>query len=206
MSHLPLALAIHDLKNALGGLEGQLLAMTEAPTVEAAQAAHTNCVELRQQVVQFLTVYSTEHGLRAMCEDESPQDLVKQLVQDARAGLFGNIQKTLEFEADLGQAPPFWYYDRRLVRMALEAALHNAERFAERRIVIGVAKQDEHLIFFIEDDGPGLGAQDASTHSTGLGTHLCQSIALAHQSDGRMGRVRLENRPEVGARFELWLP
>lgn len=206
MSQLPLALAIHDLKNALGGLEGQLLAMTQAPTVEAAQAAHTNCVELRQQVVQFLTVYSTEHGLRALCEDESPQDLVNQLVRDAKAGLFGNIHKTLEITADVSQAPPFWYYDRRLVRMALEAALHNAERFTERRIVIGAMKQDEHLIFFIEDDGPGLGAPDNHAHSTGLGTHLCQSIALAHQNEGRIGRVRLYNRPEVGARFELWLP
>jgi K+-sensing histidine kinase KdpD len=206
MSQLPLALAIHDLKNALGGLEGQLLTLTEEPSPELARAAHANCVELRQQMVQFLTVYSTEHGLKAVCEDEAPMDLVTQLVHDARGSLFENIHKKLVIDAEIDHAPAFWYYDRRLVRMAMEAALHNAERFARKHVTIGVSSQDNHIVFYIEDDGDGVGAQDPSHQSTGLGTQLCQSIALAHANEGRTGRVRLYNRAEGGARFELWLP
>ncbi len=206
MSQLPLALVIHDLKNALGGLEGQLLTLTEEPSTELARAAHANCVELRQQMVQFLTVYSTEHGLKAVSEDESPSDLVTQLVHDAKGSLFENIHKKLNFAASIESAPPFWYYDRRLVRMAMEAALHNAERFARKHVVIGATSQEDHVVFFIEDDGEGLGTIDPSHQSTGLGTQLCQSIALAHSNEGRPGRVRLFNRPEGGARFELWLP
>ncbi len=206
MPPLPLALVIHDLKNALGGLEGQLLALTEAPSTALARQAHGNCVALRQQMVQFLTVYSAEHGLKAVCEDEAPADLVTQLVHDARGKLFEDIHKNLTVDAHVADAPPFWYYDRRLVRMAMEAALHNAERFAFRCINIGVSSQDGYIVFYIEDDGEGIGAQDPSQQSTGLGTQLCQSIAMAHANDGRNGLVKLYNRAEGGARFELWLP
>ncbi len=207
MSSISLALVIHDLKNALGGLEGQLLCMTQVPSPELAKDAHERCMELRQRVVQFLTVYSAEHGLSAQCEDESPADLVNQLVNDTDAGRVVRKPKFMLTQARLENPPPFWYYDRRLVRMALEAAVHNAKRFAKKNITIGARAEPEHLVFFVEDDGPGLGAaEDPSKLSTGLGTHLCQAIALAHSHRGNTGQVKLKNRPEGGARFELWLP
>lgn len=206
MANLPLALVIHDLKNALGGLEGQLLALSQAPTAEQARDAHEHCVDLRQRFVQFLTIYSTEHGLKAQCDDEAPADLVNQLVSDIHLGRLMRNRADQPAKASLTDAPPFWYYDRRLVRMAMEAAVHNAGRFAKSSVVIGACARDGGLVFFVEDDGPGLGALDPSELSTGLGTHLCQAIALAHALQGRTGQIKLFDRPEGGARFEMWLP
>ena len=106
--------------------------------------------------------------------------------------------------------PAFWYFERRLVPMALEAAIHNARRFARRfaRRDIGLMAVVEggRLIFRVDDDGPGLGAQDPSELSTGLGTQLCQAVAQAHRNRGWQGRVTLANGPAGGARFELRLP
>jgi signal transduction histidine kinase len=90
--------------------------------------------------------------------------------------------------------------------MALDAALHNASRFATSQVTLSLHEEDKYLVFTIDDDGPGLGAQDPSDHSTGLGTELCRSVALAHRCGERQGKVQLLNRPHGGARFELWLP
>jgi signal transduction histidine kinase len=60
------------------------------------------------------------------------------------------------------------------------------------------------LVFSVADDGPGLGAEGEP--STGLGTALCRAIAQAHTNGARAGKLVLEDRPDGGALFELWLP
>ena len=106
------------------------------------------------------------------------------------------------------EAPPFWYFDMRLVRLALDAALHNACRYARAVVTLDAVQRDGYLVLSVEDDGPGLaataGAGDA--WSTGLGTELCRSVARAHRSGERVGSVALFDRPQGGARFELVLP
>jgi signal transduction histidine kinase len=101
-------------------------------------------------------------------------------------------------------SPPFWFFDSYLVRLALEAAVQNATRFARSQIVLGARADDGWLVLSVEDDGPGLGTEGAL--STGLGTELCRSIAAAHVNGAKTGRLVLENRAQGGARFELWLP
>lgn len=196
------ALVVHDLKNALGALEEQLLALEAHPSTELARQARNNCVELRSRFVGFLLLYGGEGALRAVVSDESPADFLTQQV--ALAQLNANKQTEL---GDLTDAPPFWYFDPRLVRLALDAALHNAWRFARSSVQLSVRQENGYLGFLVEDDGPGLGTEDEEEDSaTGLGSALCLAVAQAHESKGRAGFTRLENRPEGGARFELWLP
>ena len=87
--------------------------------------------------------------------------------------------------------PAFWYFDRRLAR---------------RHIGLTAVVEGGRLIFRVDDDGPGLGAQDPSELSAGLGTQLCQAVAQARRNRGWQGRVTLANGPAGGARFELRLP
>lgn len=201
------ALIAHDLKNALGTLENELEALIDQPDPALAQSAYVHCAELRRQFVQFLTVYGAGDGLKAHAEDESPKDMLKALQHQAalkRLITPGTPKVNL---GDTQTMPAFWYLDRRLVYMALEAALHNALRFSRQEVTMGAREEDGHLVLSIDDDGPGLGSIDPSDHSTGLGTALCKAVAEAHTCAGRIGQVKLSNRPEgPGARFELWLP
>lgn len=206
MPATPAALIAHDLKNALGVLEGELEALTSAPSADRAAAAHQRCVDLRREFVQFLIVYGTEGELRSYCEDESPQDALDSACQ---AGVSRYLRQPLAPQITIdraGEAPPFWYFDTRLVHMALDAALHNASRFAQRQITLSAREDQGYLVFSIDDDGPGLGCPDASPASTGLGTELCRAVAQAHRSGSRQGRIELLNRSQGGTRFELWIP
>lgn len=197
------ALVVHDLKNALGHLEAGLAQLELDPSKDQARRAHQQCRELRQRFVMFLTLYGA-HGqeMQAWRTDESPMDFLQGLARRVLAPE-GAVPLAV---ADCPQAPPVWFFDPRLVGLALEAALHNAWRFARSHITLGARRDGEHLVLWIEDDGPGLGAEDpGAAHSTGLGTELCRAVARAHGQGALAGEVKLFNAPQGGARFELWL-
>lgn len=198
------ALAVHDLKNALGALEGVLGALEADPSAARAGAARRHCAQLRRRFVAFLTLYRSAETLQAQVADESPQELLAGIVRHAEPEPGSGAQLRL---GDCAQAPAFWYLDHRLVRLAIDAALHNAWRFARREVVLDARVQEGWLVVSVDDDGPGLAAGVAPAEaSTGLGTELCRAVARAHRHGEREGQVRLLDRPGGGARFELWLP
>lgn len=199
------ALVVHDLKNELGALEGALATLSDRPDRDGAAAAHRQCVRLRQRLVMFLTLYGGDGRLHAQCEDESPGevlDLVRRRHDEAGAGVRVEVVPS-------GSEPPYWYLDRRLVELALDAALHNALRFARSRVWLSAAQAADELVFSVEDDGPGPASEPDRTSdagSTGLGTGLCAAVGRAHGSTRPDGGVRLLHRRAGGARFELRLP
>jgi signal transduction histidine kinase len=190
------ALVVHDLKNELGALEGALERLAQQPDVAAAQDAHQQCRALREHLVMYLAVYGADGAMRAVPDDESPQALLEAIVAK-RGGATGPALAVQTSAA----APAFWYFDRRLVTLALEAAVHNAQRYASRQVQLSAREDAGQLVLVVDDDGPGLDAEHSTgDFNTGMGTTLCQAVAQAHA-----GRVALFNRPEGGARFELWL-
>lgn len=199
-----LALFVHDVKNQLGVLEAELSLLEADPDRPRAHRAHQHCSQLRQRLIAYLTLYgSADKALFAQCADESPQSFLQQLLRvDSRPD--GAPLRL----ADCATAPPFWYFDARLVLLAMEAALHNAWRFARSDVCLDAAFHDDFLVFSVEDDGLGLGASDPSSRSsTGLGMELCAAVARAHHNGPRQGRVSLAARPQGGGtRFEIWLP
>jgi signal transduction histidine kinase len=198
------ALVVHDLKNELGALEAALERSTHAPSAKAARQNHLQCMALREHFVQFLTLYGQPGGLRILASDESPAAML-----EATAAHAAQAHPELRIQVDVDeQAPPCWYFDPRLVRMALDAALHNAGRFARSSIRLQALAVDKHLVFRIDDDGPGPdpSARDpGAAHATGLGGTLCQAVAEAHTCGQRKGHSSLGPGPGGGARFELWL-
>jgi K+-sensing histidine kinase KdpD len=211
-----LALIAHDLKNALGGLEAELARLSDAPSPDGARAAHFQCQDLRQQFVQFLTLYGAEQGqLRALCEDESPGDVLASL-QTRWLGRLHASGSPLHIDVALPHpdTPAFAHFDRRLVYMALDAAVHNASRFARARITLSVAPQMRQghtgLRYQVDDDGPGLGHHDDLATATGLGSALCHAVAMAHRLGAIHGHSELTSLAEkgqaTGCRYSLWLP
>lgn len=197
-------LLAHDLKNQLGLLEAELAALSLQVDDPRARAAHQHCAQLRQRLVAYLTLYGgARGGLSAQLVDESPQDFLLSLQHMASRP----PQAPLVLRPPPADLPPFWYFDARLLRLALEAALHNAWRFARQQVWLGVERAGDGLLFTVDDDGPGLGSQDPSAQSsTGLGMQLCAAVARAHRREALQGRVHLGPRAEGGTRFSIWLP
>lgn len=195
------AIIVHDIKNALALLEGELRAMTDAPERERALAAHGTCMALQDKLIGFLTLYkSSSYGLNAQVDGCSPQDFLDALVRQMRAA-----RPEVAVAIESRDMPVLGFFDENLVALALEAALQNAMRFARSRIDIGCRQDGGGLVFSVRDDGPGLGAKE-DTPSTGLGMHLCRAIAEAHARGEQRGSAMLADHPDGGALFELRLP
>jgi signal transduction histidine kinase len=196
------ALVVHDLKNALGDLEAGLQALAQRPDRRAAAAAYRRCRELRQRLVGYLTLYghdAPDGRLRAVFEDESPEGLLQTLAARHRdAPLPVRV-------AAAGEAPVVWPLDRHLVLLALEAALHNALRYAGSAVTLRARAEDGHLVLSVQDDGPGPQGGRPAVGTTGLGTALCRAVARAHGTQREDGGARLLPGPSGGALFELWL-
>lgn len=203
-----LALIAHDLKNALGGLEGELSRLIDDPSPVMAQRAHLHCSELRRQFIQFLTLYGARtEGLIPHCEDESPQALLEGLQRVWDAKLKVDEHPLSIRIATPQRAPAFWFFDHRLVRLALDAAIHNAVRFAHSQVTLDVREEDGWLIWRVMDDGDGLGSEDpAADSATGLGTALSEAVATAHRSQGRVGHIGLKSTAGQGTEFTMALP
>ncbi len=205
-----LALIAHDLKNALGGLEGELAELIDDPTPVMAQRAHLHCAELRRQFIQFLTLYGARtDGLHPLCEDESPAQVLQALqrVWAVKLHMQGCPIQICLPPNGMDTAPAFWYFDHRLVRLALDAAIHNAVRFARSEVNLGVTLLDGSLVWTVHDDGPGLDADDpGQANATGLGTALAEAVASAHTHCGRSGHIHLGHSAGQGTTFTMVLP
>ncbi len=195
------AIIIHDIKNSLGVLEGELRRLSD--DVPRVQQAHVTCLALQEKLIAFLTLYKADsQGLRAQVEAVSPLDFLDALVREHGMSRSSDIALRVD-ETDM---PVIGFFDEHLVALALEAALQNASRFARSEIALGCRKHPEGgVIFTVRDDGPGIGTQEKKP-STGLGMDLCNAIATAHNKETRHGEARLSNHPDGGALFELCLP
>jgi signal transduction histidine kinase len=205
MKQALVAAVVPDLKNALASLTSSAADIARrsagSPLESDSVKLHAAAAALSQRLVAFLTLYrSGQAGLPARLRDHNPADFLREVA----AGLVFPPGAAAVKIADCDEGVPFWYFDDYLVRLALEAALRNALRFARREVVLGCAVRDGFLVLWVADDGGGLGAEAAP--STGLGTALCEAIAQAHTNGGRHGCVVLCNRPGGGALFELRLP
>ena len=201
------AAVVHDVKNRLVILGDELAKLNRLPlSPEAhrhAAAANEQSAHLTRKLVAFLTAQtmSGTEGLRPAIQEESPALFLEEMRADALALLAGRIELVVE-EKD---TPAFWFFDRHLVGLAMDSALHNALRFASSRITLGCCADVDHLCFYVRDDGPGI-QDDACATSTGLGRLLCDQIAKCHKNNGRQGRSTLRNHDRGGAVFELHLP
>jgi len=101
-----------------------------------------------------------------------------------------------------------------LVTNALQSFETNASPSTEtraKRIEIGARREDERIVVWVEDTGPGIPLKNQSliftpyfttkTNGTGLGLAICHRIASEHR-----GSLQLSRSDEAGTRFELELP
>ncbi len=207
-----LASNIHEIKNLLL----QLMLRLDAMDSDSAGVADARslCRRINDRMVQMLLLDELQADkLKLNLAAHNPADFVEDFVRDATALATGRFI----IECCKKQVPDYWFFDRELVEMALLNALHNALRYARRRIVIGVAGAANGLILSVDDDGPGYppsvlhktvekGAP-ITKNGTGMGLFFASVIVEAHKNKDRQGALILQNKEgDSGAVFILQLP
>ncbi|MBV8470908.1 MAG: HAMP domain-containing histidine kinase [Burkholderiaceae bacterium] len=196
------AAIVHDLKNALGLIEGELELMARRDDAsERIRFLWQHAAGMRLRLMEFLTLYQDD--LQALPVSIDEQVLSEFLTQVCGALVSpSGPELSVVIEDDLRIA----YFDARLVSLALQSALSNARAFARTEIILGVRRVYKSLVFFVADDGPGPNS-GPTPGGTGLGMKVCQLVARAHSTGTSAGYCALNRRaPAGGAVFELSLP
>jgi signal transduction histidine kinase len=118
---------------------------------------------------------------------------------------------------NLSDESPYVFGDRTQITQVLLNLITNgvdameSAPAAQRRLVLGIAKQNGSVEISVSDYGCGIRPEHRSRifdpffttrrGGMGLGLSICQSIVLAHK-----GRLWAENNPDQGATFYISLP
>lgn len=206
-------LVIHDIKNSLALLEADLEQLNHRPDMpEEAHKAYQRCIELKNRLISFLTLYKHEQGrlkpnLAEIELSEFLEDMISGSQSVTMAGKHGHAIEVNMDEGRIRIAPGVKHkgiatLDEYLLDLALESALNNAIRYAASKVDIWFEQDADSVTFFVQDDGPGLNTSETQTDkpsSTGVGLSLCNAVTEAHGG----GTVNLSNAAEGGALFKM---
>ena len=213
-------MVIHDIKNSLALLEADLEQLNHRDDAsEESRRAYKHCIELKNRLINFLTLYKLEHsGLKPNIVEVELVEFLQDIIDGSQSVMMGKKHgraiEVLIDEEKIKINPKVKHkgvasFDEYLVDIAIESALNNAVRFAASYVSIWFEQTESNLSFFVYDDGPGViksahnepKAYAEKELSTGLGQSLCLAVTKAHGG----GKVTLESVPEGGALFCLEL-
>ncbi|MDD2719961.1 MAG: HAMP domain-containing sensor histidine kinase [Gallionella sp.] len=210
------ALVIHDIKNALALLEIDLEQLNHhADIPPEGRHAYHRCIELKNRLVSFLTLYKHEQsGLQPVAVEVSLAEFVEDLVGNSSSAMMSESHHghPITVRAATERMSPeggFAQFDENLLELALESAINNAVRYAHHTVEVWFEQSGDKVVFRVADDGVGVGLVDErmqrktadTSASTGLGLALCKAVADAHGS----GAVSLENVQGGGTLFSMTL-
>ena len=212
----------HDLRTPLTSISGNAAILmenqgqlSEASLKRLYTSIYDDAIWLNGLVENLLTITRTENGTMKL----NPQtELVADTVEEAlrhidRDAVHRHIAMDLPDEMLLARM------DAGLIVQVLVNLLNNAVKYTPEgaRIIVGVRRQDETALIWVEDDGQGVppGDEDRvfdmfytgvkrspdSRRGIGLGLALCKSIVQAHG-----GEIGVENVQPHGAKFWFTLP
>lgn len=216
-----LASTIHDMKNSLSYLLGQLDVISERLQVEdenyqAVSTIRYESTRINHALMQLLTLYKLEQNqLYIQRVDVDVEDFIDDCVAvHSELAARNKIQLNVECEDVIT-----WSFDPDIISIALNNIISNSLRYSSARLTISVRIENGQLVIEIDDDGDGypdfmLRQSDnfkkeinSQTGSTGLGLFFADTVAKSHQREGKQGVIHLENGGTLGGgRFQLYLP
>ena len=208
-------LVVHDIKNSLALLEADLEQLNHRPDMpEEAHKAYQRCIELKNRLISFLTLYKHEQGrLLPNLGEIELTEFLEDMISGSQSVTMGSKHgRAVEVNVDEDRIKiaaglkhkGIATLDEYLLDLALESALNNAIRYAASKVDIWFEQEADSVTFFVQDDGPGLNPTETQANkpsSTGLGMSLCNAVTAAHGG----GKVSLVNAPGGGALFRMEL-
>lgn len=214
--------ASHALRTPLASILGSASVLARAPAVADDERLHslaqiivTEAERLNGDIQKMLDAAALSGAqLKPDLAWMDPADLVNAALEARRREL-GDRQVLLDCPPDL----PLVRADATLASGALSLVLDNAARYSDpgAPIRINVRAGDGHVRFSVEDEGPGLSAEEmskifekfyrgrrarSSTRGTGLGLWIARSFLAAS-----MGKITAAQRTDrSGTRMTIELP
>lgn len=217
------ALVVHDLRNPLSALQGNVdllseeLASTENSIV---RECLSDCRDLAQKslslVAGLLDVEELEEGLLVADPIEANVAAFCHHAARHHGATIKMRRLALEFRVDPTLTARL---DVDLVGRLVENLLDNAVRYAPRagRVVVSGAHEDGELVVRVGNNGPAVPADErdrifdryyrlearrsSARANRGLGLYFCKLVAEAHG-----GRITIEELAELPACFAVYLP
>jgi len=216
-----LASSIHDIKNALSMVTGTIEQLTCDPDSGLSGNSQLTQLQLEAQrvnheLIQLLLLYRYENEkLGPNITENHLEDFLEEIAIEHRA-----LSEARGIRIETG-CDPFLigYFDENLVRIVINNALNNAQRYTRDLISLHADDVNGFLRLRIEDNGDGFSGsmlalqieldsmEQIDQGSTQLGLYFSNLIARIHTNRDRHGFIRLENGVELsGGCFSLWLP
>ena len=212
----------HDLRTPLTSISGNAAILVEnqgrlsdESLKRLYTSIHDDAIWLNGLVENLLTITRTENGTMKL----NPQtELVADTVEEALRHIDREAAHQ-QITTDLPEEMLLARLDAGLSVQVLVNLLNNAVKYTPEgaRIIVGVRRQADTALIWVEDDGQGVPPGDESRvfdmfytgvkrspdsrRGIGLGLALCKSIVQAHG-----GELGLENIESHGAKFWFTLP
>ncbi|WP_378784776.1 sensor histidine kinase [Nonomuraea fastidiosa] len=202
--------ASHDLRSPITAMRTQvedaLLYPEDADWEETGRKVLASLDRLQAIVNDLLTLSKLDAGAP---DERAPIDLGELVAAETARPRSKEVVTTLQTGVVVTG-------DRLQLARLLTNLLDNAERHAERKIIVTVRRQGDEAVLEVVDDGAGIApeqrefvfqrftrldaARNRDAGGTGLGLPIAREIATAH-----LGTLTIEDS-DVGARFVLRLP
>jgi signal transduction histidine kinase len=219
-----MAVVAHDLKNPLSTIQLALCVFVDEDGERAAEGDQMERIALDAMKRAAVRMQGLIHDLLDLARADGgklslhvapmhPRTLVQDAV-DAHATIAAAKRVTLESDAD--GALPEVSADCGRIDQVFSNLVGNALKFTPvgGRVRITAVGGPDEVSFVVEDDGPGIPADDlphvfdrfwqaakAARGGTGLGLTIAKTMVEAHG-----GRIAVDSTPGVGTRFRFTVP
>jgi two-component system sensor histidine kinase PrrB len=207
----------HELRTPLTGLRANLDALERNPDLPAAQRAAL----LRETLAEQERIVHLLEGLQALARGEAAESLPREDVEladlvDAAVYAARRRHPAVEFELDdrIDDATLRGWANG--IRLLVDNLLDNAALHGRPggRVRVGLERDDGELVVRVEDDGPGIPADErervlepfargngAAAPGTGLGLAIVAQQVALHDGDLRVGKSEALGGLAIEGRF-----
>ncbi|HFB66897.1 MAG TPA: HAMP domain-containing histidine kinase [Aeromonadales bacterium] len=216
-----LASTVHDMKNSLSLLLGQLDSLTEKlqdddESTLAISTLRYETSRVNLSLMQLLTLYKVDHGQFSVrkVEVEVIEFLEDCIASHEQLAKMKNIHLQMNCDDDL-----IWFFDPDLIGIAINNVIGNSIRYTKAKVCLTARVLQGQLNIEITDDGNGYPEEMLAspedfinrisyrTGSTGLGLFFAAVVSENHQKDDLKGHIQLDNKaPQGGGRFQIYIP
>jgi signal transduction histidine kinase len=216
-----LASTVHDIKNSLSLLLGQLEYISsklenDPESQQSISSLRYETSRTNLSLMQLLSLYKLENDqLDVQVIEVDVYEFIEDcLATHASVACEKKVELVIDCDGFL-----LWFFDPELVGIAINNLIGNSINYAKSKISISAGVVDGLLTLAVNDDGDGYPEEmlhdpenfvkrvNHRTGSTGLGLFFSAIIASEHKRGERQGEISLDNdSPLSGGRFKIMLP